>query len=449
MKAVMAQGVLALLGLLVAYRTWTHEEKDEPAAPGQVTISECAEPQLSQIEIESPTHTIVYKAKKGKQGTEYWITSQRKLIEPKKPESAKADADKDKDKDKDKNKETVQPASKNAKTENAEQAKAGEAAKPPEKPKVARPYDPNAPVTFLANKKFDDTLKSLAPLRAMRGIGEVPKKKLPDFGFDKVGTYLRVTCGGKKLALDVGGRTYGLADAYVRDPHTKQVYLLNGQLLIDLQSAQFKFMQTDLHNFPLTEIDEVVVKADGKERRLLHRNRLNPEDARWVDAAAPDKRNELFGNWFQRLERLRVRTFLDEGKEPGSDLKIDATAAVPVMTLEYKLEGKKKGSLELVRVDTGQGGFYYARTEATHRWVTMYDSLAKQIDEDLAMVVGAEDTTEAAPMQSTAPESSAPAASGSTPAAGGAPHPTVAPHPKLPHAPSPAAHAPSAKAAHP
>jgi hypothetical protein len=38
----------------------------------------------------------------------------------------------------------------------------------------------------------------------------------------------------------------------------------------------------------------------------LQRNRTSREEARWVDAAAPDTRNELFGTWFTRVGRLKV-----------------------------------------------------------------------------------------------------------------------------------------------
>jgi hypothetical protein len=445
MKAVTAHALLALLGLAFAYQTFTREEKDEPVA-GEVTISECPVGEVAEVDVESPTHTVQIKADKLKDGTAYWVTTQRKKVEPKKDEAKKDDAKKDDaKKDEAKKDEPAKPATadKNAKPEakgkDAAAEKKPEPPAKPEPPKQPRAYDPDAPVNFLASPKFLERLQTLAPLRAMRAVGKVSDKQLADFGLDKVGTYLRISCGGRKLALDVGGRTYGLSDQYVRDPKTKQVYLLNGQMVMDLESAQFKFMQTDLHNFPLAEVDSVVIKSGGKERKLLHRNRLNPEDARWVDAAAPDKRNELFGNWFQRLEHLRAKSFLDAGKEPGSDLQIEATGTTPVLNIEYELEGKKQGNLELVRVDTAQGGLYYARTEATHRWVTMYDSQAKQLEDDSALVVGAEPSASAPDAQSKAPGASSPA----PPAA---PKPaTVAAPAAAPKTPAPAALPPKAK----
>jgi uncharacterized protein DUF4340 len=416
MKSVMAHGVLALFGLLLAYRVWTHEEKEEQL-PFEVTVNDCESSKLASVEIESPTHIVRYKPSRSKDGTQYWITTQTKkkppepkAPEPKAPESKPATPAVN-DKAAKPGDKPADPADKKA----SDQKPADAAPKPPETPKQPRPFDPDAPFTFLASKKFDDTLKVLAPLRATRGLGEVPKTRFKEFGFDKVGTYLRVDCGGRKVTLEVGARTYGSGDQYARDPKTKQAYLVGGQLLMDLQSAQFKFMQNELHDFPMTEVDEALVKAAGKERRLLHRNRLVQQEARWVDATAPDKRNELFGNWFQRMDRLKVKSYLGDDKEPGTDLQIEASAAVPVMTVEYRLEGKPKGKLELVRIDTKQGNFYYARTEVTHRWTAMYDSVAKQAEDDVALVVGSEEA--AAQSQSTL-SASTPTSQPAKPAAG-------------------------------
>jgi hypothetical protein len=395
MKSVVLHGVLALFGLSWAYQTWTRPPETEQPASAEITIAECDESQLGSLEIETPTHTVAVKPKKIGQQTEYWITTLRKKAEeakspeppakPGDPSAAQGGAGAAADKPAD-------PAAQNAKSD-GDPKKPAEPAKPaePEKKKEARPYDPDAPVTFLANQKFRELLDGITPLRAVRSLGAIPKDKYTQFGFDKVSTYVRMQCGGRKIALDIGGRTYGSGDRYARDPSGKQSYLLAGQLLTDLQAAQYKFMQSELHDFELSDVDEAIVSAKGMQRKLLHRNRLVKEEARWVDAAEPDRRNELFGNWFERLGRLKAKAYLAEGQQPGADLKIAAQPAQPVLAIEYKLEGKPKDKLEIVRVETEQGAFYYARSGTTRRWVSMYDSLAKQVDEDVAMVVGAEE----------------------------------------------------------
>jgi hypothetical protein len=442
MKSVVLHGVLALLGLSWAYQTWTRPpETEQPASIATaVTIAECEEAQLASLEVETPTHMVTIKPKRGGNDNQYWVTTQRrKPPEETKPEQAKpadpvaqgaagsaagptAGA-----------KAASDPARSTDPAKPADPAAPADPAKPaePEKKKEARPYDPDAPVTFLANAKFDELLKSLTPLRAVRSLGPIPKDKYAQFGFDKVGTYLRMQCGGRKVALDIGGRTYGSGDRYARDPKGKESYLLEGRIITDLQSAQFKFMQSELHDFALTDVDEAVISAKGMQRKLLHRNRLVKEEARWVDAAQPDRRNELFGNWFERLGRLKAKAYLGEGQQPGADLKIAAGPAQPVLAIEYRLEGKPKDKLEIVRVETEQGAFYYGRSGTTRRWVSMYDSLAKQVDEDVAMVVGAEE----APAESTTAPATGPAETGASRQDAVDPHVPPNPHaaPASPH----------------
>jgi hypothetical protein len=409
MNSVVVHGVLAVAGLLFAYQTYTRVEEQEEL-PGQVTLLECEPNSVSKLELESATQLLTLSTKKHGEAADYWLTAARK----KKPEEKKAE-DKDKPdagfnvaetkpadaKPADAKPADAKPADVKDKKGDAKDANAKADAKPePEKPepeKPARAFDADAPVTFLANSKFAETIKTLAPLRAMRGLGEIPKDKFEQFGFDKVETRLRMECGGRKLELEIGGRTFGAGDRYSRDPKTKQAYLLPGQVLTDLESAKYKFMQNELNRFTLADVDEAVVKALGKERRLTHRNRLTKDEARWVDAAAPDKRNELFNTWFQRVGRLKAKSYLGEGADPGSDLQVEASGSAPVVTIEYRLEGKPKGKLEIARVDTKKEGLYYARTETTGRWVVLYDSLAKQVEDDVAMVVGAEEQPAEAP----------------------------------------------------
>lgn len=395
MRGVMLHAVLSVIGLFFAYQTWTREEEIEAPA-GEVTIAECSEGELTSVELETTSQRVTARTTKGASKTEYWVTTQRQKpkVDPAKPAEA--------------------PKAPEAKPDD----KASKAADPtPPAPKAARPYDADAPVVFLANAKLTDVMKKLTPLRAVRALGEISQGQLKAFGLDNVQSRVRLECKGRKIELEVGGRTFGSGHQYARDPKTKQAYLLDGQLVLDLQGAQYKFIQNELHEFAPSEVDEAVIQALGKERRLAHRNRLTADQARWVDAAEPDRRNELFGNWFGRVSKLRAKTYLPEGAKPGADLQIEASAAKPVVTIDYRLEGKPKGKLEIVRVDTAQGNFYYLRSEATgQRWVSTFDSATKQVEDDVAMVVGAE---EAPPESSNAPAHKA------SPAALPAGHPPV------------------------
>jgi hypothetical protein len=264
---------------------------------------------------------------------------------------------------------------------------------PIDKDKPADPHgiDPGKPRRFRSNAAFAEYTKRLAPLTAARSLGVLPKDKLAGFGFATVGTWLTIDCGGKTTRLEVGERTYGTGQRYVRDTQTKVAYLVDDGVVGDFQSAQFKFLQQNMHELALAEVEEIVVEAKGTQKKLLHRDRKLAERAVWVDASAPTQRNELYGNWLARVERLRVRDYLAQGAEPGSDLVGAGAQVTPVLSVRYVVEGRPKATLDMVRVESGNQTRYYARSDTTVVWVSLFDSTAKEIEQDVGLVVGVDE----------------------------------------------------------
>ena len=376
MKAVIIHGLLAVFGLGMAYQTWTRKPEENPA-PGSVVAASCEEAAFQKIYLETPTHQITVEPKQDWGAKTYWITLVNKALEPPKP-----------------------------KTE-------GDKAPPPAAASSRQ---------FLANATFAEYMKRIAPLRALRSLGTLAKKRDADFGFDKVGTFLKLQCGGRTVDYEVGERAFGASQRYFRDKKNHTTFLFDEQLVGDLESAAFKFMQTELHAFASEDVEEITVQAQGAKKRLLHRDRKLPEQALWVDASAAQQRNELYGNWFSRVARMRVRAYLAKGAEPGSDLKGQTGGTEPVLSVDYKVDGKPPGKLELVRVDENGVGHYYARTETTRGWVSVYDSAAKDVEQDVGMVVG----TQQAPSK---PSGAAPPSAASSTAAPVDPHQSAPGHP--------------------
>ena len=256
--------------------------------------------------------------------------------------------------------------------------------------KKGEALDAQKPKTFLANASFDGYLKRITPLRALRSLGKLERSKDADFGYDKATSFLEIECGGRAIELVSGTRAFGGTQRYLRDTKSEISYLFDEPTISDLESAQFKFMQAELHDFKPDEIEEVSLEAQNTKKKLLHRDRKQA-DALWVDDKAPAKRNELYNNWMSRLSRLRARVYLPAGAEPGSDLKSASGDSTQVLRMQYKVaERAKPGSLELVRVDDNGAGHYYARTETTRGWVALYDSSAKEVEQDVGMVLGLE-----------------------------------------------------------
>jgi hypothetical protein len=357
MKGLAIHAVLALAGLLFAYQTWTRPAETEatPEPYEQVELIACKPDQLERLELDLPTHNIVLVPEKGGKNRRYWLTSSPPASKLKELAAQAADAG------------TSEPEQKSV-----------------------RKLEANDPVTFLGNASTDELLAAIMPLRPLRDLGKLDASRDAEFGFDKANTTFKLSCNGQALELTLAGRTYGKNDSYARDRKTGKTYLLFGRPFMDLQSAQYKLMQNELHTFTLADVDEATITASGQTKKIVQRDRAIKGQAQWVDAAKPDQRNEAFGNWFERVAKLRVRKYLDAGAKPGDELTDPHGTAEPVMAIEYKLEGQPKGKIEVVRIANEKGERrYYGRSETSEVWVTLSEALLKEIESDLPLVVGA------------------------------------------------------------
>jgi len=409
MKGVIIQALLAVFGLVFAYQTYTRKPEENTVTG--VTLAECNREDIKKVYLNTATVEVTAEPVKEGSETTFWITTRHRP-----PEEVTA-------LDPTKNPRRSPPTLKPAAAESTAGAAGGAApAEPAKKDDKKEPSDAHKPKRFLANGAFNAYLARLTPVRAYRSLGKLDEKQDADFGYGKTLGFLELECGGTSLELQSGSRAFGASQRYLRDTKTGVTYLFDEPTIGDLESAQFKFMQADLHPWKSEDIEEVVIEAQGAKKKLIHRDR-KLQQAQWVDEAAPAKRNELYANWFSRLSRLRARAYLERGAEPGSDLKA-AGSSTPVLRIDYKVADKPKGTLELVRVDENGVGHYYARTETTRAWVALFDSAAKDVEQDVGMVVGVE--------QPSTPEKQKPA--GSTKPAAGSPHEEFLPagHPRVP-----------------
>lgn len=242
----------------------------------------------------------------------------------------------------------------------------------------AGPPPPATPVdssVFAAVEQGEVVVKSLAPLRAKRALGDVGPDRLSAFGFEKPQGVLRVTFGAKTRELVVGGATPGDTDRYARDPATGLIYVVDNAIVRDLQAGESRLAERKLHSWAPTEVKEAAVKAGDKERRLV---RSGTEGRQfWADAASPDQNDETANNWLQKLDRLRPMTYVESLPEDAS----------LVVRVEYRTASKGLGYLELHRRVVDEKDEYFVSTERTRLHSTVAASLGEQVAEDLGSVV--------------------------------------------------------------
>ncbi len=333
MKAVIVQAALAVLGLTFAYTTWLRRDESE-GPKGDVEMFSCDIDTLSKIAFDTPMKSVVIEPRTLNDEKFYWFTV----------------ADK------------PNPHNKT----------------------------PKAPELFVGNPAAKTYVEGLASLKALRSLGALKKETLKEFELDKPTTSLKVSCGKRTNEVVIGGRTYGTSDRYVRLGKKGPGFLLASAVASDLENASFRFMQRALHLTPLAELDAVTIKSNGKAVELIQRNKGEAQKAEWVAAADPNKRNELYGNWLNRLVGLNAETYLKIGQQPGAELPTKASGSTQLLQAEYKQAGRVIDTVEFVRIDNAGTPAYYARTKTTRLWVKLVQSAAKQVEDDLAAVLSGE-----------------------------------------------------------
>ncbi len=372
MRGTLLHALLALAGLVFAYQTWTRVEDDETPI-GEVLLADCSAQRFQSLTFKSESMTVTLTPEARPNGTEYWMTVERTQTEQ--PDAGVSEA-----------------------------------------PKTKR---------FLTNKKVEELLKLIYPLRANRDLGVPTAADLKGFGMDKINSTLTLDCGST-TTVEIGGSTFGSGDLYARRKGEEKLVLLEGRLSKDLQAAEFNFMQKALHGFVLKDVDEARITVNGATKRLLQRNRLVPEQATWVDSAQPDQRNELYDNWLTRLSRITAREYLATNATPGAELTPPIASVKEVAVIEYFVEGVSKGKLTIARAGDDMT-HYYARSESTRNWVAISEIVGQQVERDAPVIVGLEEAPAPAATKTPTPDTAPTPTDHEPPPAIAAPPPASSP----------------------
>jgi hypothetical protein len=318
-------GVLAV-SLVTAVAMWTREKEPKALAAGDVVVWAGRSGDVERASYENKTRKVVVEAKKD-QGGRYFTGTVEK--------------------------ETAAPHT-------------GDAGAPPPATRST--------VGFVSVGPGDKLAEALGPLKALRALGKIGDDRTAEFGLAEPEATVTVRIGGVEHKLLVGATTPGGGDRYVRDPGSTEVYVVKGDTLRNLESAESLLIERDLHEWKDTEVVRARIDAGGKARELV---RGGPESKRfWADAQSPDTNDETLGNWMSKLDRLRPTEFLLEGPEGRETL------------LKVEYTGKKQlGWIEVVKVKGGDKPAFYVRTEHTRLYGKVVPTVAEQLEQDLGAIV--------------------------------------------------------------
>ena len=229
---------------------------------------------------------------------------------------------------------------------------------------------------FISVTTGEKLMQNLASLKALRDAGPLPPERLAELGLEKPEATVTVKLASGERVLEIGGTTPGGTDRYVRDPSNSRVYVITGEPIRDLEWAESRLLDRELHDWKESEIEKAKLLAADKTRQVLRRT--TDGKTIWADASSPDTNDETIGNFMQRLDRLRPSEYQDSLPENR------------VTLLRVDFEGKRGpiGWFELSKVPLeGDKADYFITTERTRLHGKVVASLAQQVEQDIASVV--------------------------------------------------------------
>ena len=323
--AVLAVSVAAAVGV------WTRDKEPKAMAAGDITVWSGHADAVERVTYESKTHRVALDAKSDKVGR-YFVGS------------------------------TVREA--------PAQMAAGDGGAPP-------PAAPPTTTTLVSVGGADKLATALAPLKALRSLGRIGDDRAAEFGLAEPDGTVMFRVAGTEHKLILGGTTPGGGDRYVKDPASGEVYVLKGEPLRSLESAESSLMERELHEWKDGDVTALQIVAGGKTRALVR----GGADAKkfWADAAKLNENDESLGNWMSQLDRLRPTEFTatpPEGRET-------------VVRLEYAAGSTPKGFIEVVKTKAAEPGKfeYFLQTERTRLFAKVSAALGEQLEQDLGSAV--------------------------------------------------------------
>lgn len=229
---------------------------------------------------------------------------------------------------------------------------------------------------FVGNEKSGNLIKAFAEFEAIRSLGSsFDKAALKNLSFHSPNRRLTILMKSGERVFELGGRTHGARDHYLRSVGQKEVFLLRKKTIADLESPEAQFMQRKMLEVEMLDLASVVITAGKKSKTVLRQNRLSAKDAFWASEDLPQARNETLGNFIDKALRLTARKYgTKESPLEGGDL---------ILSLELRDESKQTlDRIMLYKHDSKRLSFS-VHSASSHVRAEVSRSISQQLETDL------------------------------------------------------------------
>jgi len=322
---------LLVVALIASYLTWTHEP---PGGKGDVVVFDPGSGGLTQVIYEEPDLRVAVELREGGEDGICWGSSRRVKDAAKKP-----------------------PLPPRGDDDSAEPGGEFEESDPPERIVEEK--------SFRGNETCDKVAGRFQPMKALRDFPAIGEDKLAEMELVETEATLTVSSAKGELVFDIGGRSYGSNDYYLRERDSGTVYLVESRMIGDLKGGHNRLMERNLQSFKLDEVDRTLIQTGESAREFVQLHRDDRKAAYWADPEDTEHAADAADNWIGKVMRLRATAYLT-----GDPAGLHSAARV---TFTTNADGEP---------------IYVARSGHSVAWVEVSEHTGSDVIEGLAEVMG-------------------------------------------------------------
>jgi hypothetical protein len=327
--------LLVVAAVAAIVKAQPEDESSRPLKPGEVELWGGSEKDLTKVTFESKAKTVVLERKQDDRGS-YYLGHVEPGEAPAEPEPSDDAAD---------------------------------AGPNPHAPST--PPKPVEPATFVSVTAAERIMKTLAPMRAQRAIGQITADREKVYGLDAPAGKLFIEIGGKKHTLIVGNATPGTSSRYVREEASGNVYVIVADAVRDMEGGASRLAERTVHGFQFADVDRAIVAADDKSRTIIQSGTEGRKF--WADVNKPEVNDETAGNWLNKVRNLRPVDYLEALPEN----------ATKVARIEYEGKGDKLGFIEIYRYPGEEKDDFVITSDQLRLYATVAKTMGEQVADDL------------------------------------------------------------------
>jgi hypothetical protein len=229
---------------------------------------------------------------------------------------------------------------------------------------------------FPVGNAGEDLFRRLAPLRALRDLGELSEEAKEQYDLSEPERTLTVSFADGEKELEFGATVFGGAHRYALDPLTGHGYVITEDVLRQLDGGMTMLQAREFHRYDASDVAGINVRTPTGERHMVREG--DGPTAIWTSPGTPGEPDQTFANFMGRLEQLAISRY-----EP----QINLDTLELVVRIEYMDERERPlGFLEMFRAPADAQGRteYYVQTEVTRIAAHVYLSMAERMAQDLA-----------------------------------------------------------------